>query len=68
MRSRNVPGVKLEPGLKQERSTKRQRSIDLRSEDEQDDVTITSVHPATREKRTKVQHAADMEILDLTGD
>ena len=74
MRAREAPEVKLENQLKQERSIKRQRSIDLRDEDvedvedDEDDVTIVSINPATRGKRTKLGRSPDVEILDLTGD
>lgn len=74
MRARGVPGVKLENQPKQERSFKRQRSIDLRDEDGEggevgeDDVTIVSINPATRGKRTRLGHSPDMKILDLTGE
>jgi hypothetical protein len=71
MRAREAPEVKLENQLKQERSIKRQRSIDLRDEDgeeDEDDVTIVSINPATRGKRSKLGRSPDVEILDLTGD
>ena len=67
MRGREAIKVKLENQPKQERSIKRQRSIDLRDEDGEDDVTIVSVNPATHGKRTKSGKPPGMEILDLTG-
>ena len=60
--------MKLENQPKQERSTKRQRPIDLQDEDGEDGVTIVSVNPVTRGKRTKLGKPPGMEILDLTGD
>ena len=68
MRGREATEVKLENQPKQEGSIKRQRSIDLRDEDGEDDVTIVSVNPATRGKRTKLGNPPGIEILDLTGD
>jgi hypothetical protein len=74
MRARGALGVKLENQPKQERSIKRQRSIDLRDEDGEDgeggedDFTIVSTNPAARGKRTRLGHSPDVEILDLTGD
>jgi hypothetical protein len=71
MRAREAPEVKLENQLKQERLIKRQRSIDLRDEDgenDEDDITIVSINPATRGKRTNLGQSPDVEILDLTGD
>ena len=71
MRARGASGVKLENQPKQAKPIKRQRSIDLRddeNDDEDGDVTIISVNSATRGKRSKVEHSPDTEILDLTGD
>ena len=74
MRACGTPGVKLENQPKQEKSIKRQRSIDLRDEDGEDgeggedDITIVSINPATRGKRTRLGHSPDVEVLDLTGD
>ena len=68
MRERGASEVKLEYQPKQERPIKRQRSFDPRDEDEEDDVTVVSVSPATRGKRTKLGQPPGMEILDLTGD
>jgi hypothetical protein len=70
MRARGVPGVKLENQPKQERSFKRQRSIDLRDEDGEGGEIgeYVSINPATRGKRTRLGHSPDMEILDLTGE
>jgi hypothetical protein len=68
MRGREATEVKLENQPKQERPSKRQRSIDLRDEDGEDDLTIVSVNPATRGKRTKLGNPPGIEILDLTGD
>lgn len=68
MRGREATEVKLENQPKQERSIKRRRSIDLRDEDGEDDVTVVSVNPAARGKRTTSGNPPGMEILDLTGD
>lgn len=68
IRGRGATEVKLENQPKQEGSIKRQRSIDLQDEDGEDSVTIVSVNPATRGKRTKLGKPPGMEILDLTGD
>lgn len=71
MRARGASEVKLENQPKQEKTIKRQRSIDLRGEDNDDEdgeVTIISVNSTTRGKRSKVEHLPDTEILDLTGD
>lgn len=68
IRGRGATEVKLENQPKQEESIKRQRSIDLQDEDGEDSVTIVSVNPATRGKRTKLGKPPGMEILDLTGD
>lgn len=68
IRGRGATEVKLENQPKQEGSIKRQRSIDLQDEDGEESVTIVSVNPATRGKRTKLGKPPGMEILDLTGD
>jgi hypothetical protein len=68
LRARVAPGVKPEHELKQESSVKRQRPIDLRDDDEPDDVTLISFNSAIRGKRTRTEPSPDMEVLDLTAD
>lgn len=67
MRARNESSIKLDGKSKPENTHKRQRSIDLVAEDEDQDVTVTSLNAAKRGRKTGEKPPSNVEVLDLTG-